>query len=352
LAWHLATVERAQRSLEERAALQGQYLPSPSRCWEGARATFTAGCLLGLRPIATGSRPVAETAADLTRSTGLVLALALSSSPCQPCGKVGDPAELVHSKLSIGAVISRQERYRADYARTKVGWRDSLKLYREIVAKNLEPLGSVLDIGCGHADWLARELDEVSFACGLDPDHGALLRNRLYRSLVVASAENLPFKNSSFDLVILAWVLEHLEAPPVALREISRVLKPGGRLVFLTPNAWNYNVWLIRLVPYRLHDFFTRRFYDRQKSDTFPVRYRLNSPRRLERELKKAGLRRRQLILNGDPTYISFYPALFILAKALEWVLDRGCLQYARVHILGVYERIAVASDRFRAQPD
>jgi GNAT superfamily N-acetyltransferase len=122
--------------------------------------------------------------------------------------------------------------------------------------------------------------------------------------------------------------------------EARRVLRPGGRFVFLTPNSWNYNVWLIRLVPNRVHDHLTRRLYARQERDTFPVRYRVNSPRRLARTLAAAGFRRRQLVLNGDPTYVSFHPILFALARGVERVLDQGPLRQGRVHLLGVYEAV------------
>jgi SAM-dependent methyltransferase len=185
---------------------------------------------------------------------------------------------------------------------------------------------------------LAPELGAAALACGLDPDLVALRRNSGYRNLIVASVEHLPFRDSCLDLVAMAWVVEHLQRPPQAFDEIHRVLKPGGRLVFLTPNAWNFNVWLIRLVPNRLHDVFTRRLYARQEHDTYPVRYRANSPRRLDRALTAAGFRRQELVLNGDPTYISFNRPLFALARAIERILDRGRMRLLRVHLVGVYE--------------
>jgi SAM-dependent methyltransferase len=234
--------------------------------------------------------------------------------------------------------MSTQEHFRAQYRRLRPGWRESLVLYREAVSRHVGPGDRVLDLGCGHADWLAPEVAGVGFIAGADPDLDALRRNRLLSNRVAAVGERLPFRGGVFDVVVSAWVFEHLEDPRAAICELRRVLRPGGRLVFLTPNAWNYNVWLIRLVPNRLHDLFTRRLYRRQDRDTYPVHYRLNSARRIEAVMLTAGFRCLEFHLNGDPTYVGLNRPLFAVARALERILDLRPLQPARVHMIGVYQ--------------
>ena len=49
-------------------------------------------------------------------------------------------------------------------------------------------------------------------------------------SLLPASAEQLPFANAVFDTVVMTWTLCSIAHPVAALREMSRVLKPGGRV--------------------------------------------------------------------------------------------------------------------------
>ena len=51
--------------------------------------------------------------------------------------------------------------------------------------------------------------------------------------MIEAPAESLPFEDDSFDTVALTLVLCTVPDPPAALREIARVLKPGGRFLFL-----------------------------------------------------------------------------------------------------------------------
>ncbi|MFC6974517.1 class I SAM-dependent methyltransferase [Halomicroarcula sp. GCM10025709] len=65
---------------------------------------------------------------------------------------------------------------------------------------------------------------------------------------VRGDAERLPFTNRSFDTVVFAEVVEHLVDPVPVLRELRRILVPGGRLVLTTPNPmglYRYLRWYL-----------------------------------------------------------------------------------------------------------
>ena len=114
------------------------------------------------------------------------------------------------------------------------------------------PRGRVLDAPCGEAV-LARELaargHEV-WACDLDPRAPASTDG--LRFDVVDLDGPLPYPDAFFDAVVSLEGLEHLLRPAACLAEFARVLKPGGTLVFSTPN--------INSVQSRYHYFFTGRF--------------------------------------------------------------------------------------------
>ena len=57
--------------------------------------------------------------------------------------------------------------------------------------------------------------------------------NHPQASYVQGNGERLPFRDASFDRVHCSWLLEHVEAPVAILREVRRVLKPGGRCQFI-----------------------------------------------------------------------------------------------------------------------
>ncbi|MFN2525462.1 MAG: class I SAM-dependent methyltransferase [Actinomycetota bacterium] len=97
-----------------------------------------------------------------------------------------------------------------------------------------------LELGCGTAyvsAWLARR---GARPVGLDPTPGQLdtaramqAEHELFFPLVMCGAESLPFADASFDLVISEYGASIWSDPYVWVPEAARVLRPGGRLVFL-----------------------------------------------------------------------------------------------------------------------
>jgi ubiquinone/menaquinone biosynthesis C-methylase UbiE len=77
---------------------------------------------------------------------------------------------------------------------------------------------------------------------GIDVDRNALKefekRLNLKGHWVDADSEDFPFSDAQFDVVVFSEVMEHLRFPQKALKEITRVLKPSGRLIGSVPNAF------------------------------------------------------------------------------------------------------------------
>src|SRR5262249_42202866 len=108
---------------------------------------------------------------------------------------------------------NRQEFYRRAYQRLAVGWQDSLARYCQLIDTCVQPDTAVLDIGCGHADFLERVFARTPYTYGIDPDGEALRKNTTINYRTVGTAEHLPFADHSFDLIVASWVFEHLEQP-------------------------------------------------------------------------------------------------------------------------------------------
>lgn len=133
-----------------------------------------------------------------------------------------------------------------------------------IVEPGPDRIRRVLDLGCGAGHYLV-ELAQRGFDCtGADvsPSMLDLARKKLAEAafpdvpLIQADCCALPFADSSFDLVLCIGLMEYLEDDSCALREIKRVLRPGGFAVVTFPNFYklrnllNPYYYLVRIWSY------------------------------------------------------------------------------------------------------
>lgn len=107
-----------------------------------------------------------------------------------------------------------------------------LEKYQTIVGKN------ILDIGSGEGG-TSSVLSENNFVVSVDLSFLRLQRQRVnfqIKNSVNSNALLLPFSDSSFDIIILQDVIEHLSDIENFLNELKRVLKPNGTIYLSTPN--------------------------------------------------------------------------------------------------------------------
>jgi SAM-dependent methyltransferase len=111
------------------------------------------------------------------------------------------------------------------------------QMRRELLA---EAGGTVVELGAGTGANLDLYPDSVAALTLVEPDPHMTkrLREKLVASgreaeIVEAPAELLPFENGSFDTAVVTLVLCTVPDPEAAIAELARVLKPGGRLLFL-----------------------------------------------------------------------------------------------------------------------
>lgn len=101
------------------------------------------------------------------------------------------------------------------------------------------PPGLVLDVGCGAGDFLHRMHQRGWSVKGVDFDGKAIAnaKARYGFELLHSDLAGARFSENSFDAVTMNHVIEHVPEPTMLLSEVRRVLKPGGRLVAITPNV-------------------------------------------------------------------------------------------------------------------
>ena len=109
-----------------------------------------------------------------------------------------------------------------------------------------KPFGKLLELGCGSGSML-KSMKELGWQVeGLDFDLEAVQRAR-EKGLTVhhGTLAEQNFSADSFDAICASHLIEHVAAPLELLKECQRILKPGGFLVLLTPNAqsWGHRIY-------------------------------------------------------------------------------------------------------------
>lgn len=92
--------------------------------------------------------------------------------------------------------------------------------------------GTLLDVGCGRRPY------EKTFFAAAEKYVGMDYLSDRSKPDIIGSAQAIPVPDNSFDTVTSTEVLEHVPDPLKAMREMCRVLKPGGYLILTTPMFW------------------------------------------------------------------------------------------------------------------
>lgn len=120
----------------------------------------------------------------------------------------------------------------------------------------------ILDCGCGAGSYLFKLKKYTQFVFGIEYSGNKLKLTKNYRksiNFLQGNIEILPYKDESFDIIILNEVIEHIPEQLRALREIFRVLKVEGTIILFAPN--------------RLYPFETHSVTFKQLDKTLPIHF-------------------------------------------------------------------------------
>ncbi|MCH8331707.1 MAG: class I SAM-dependent methyltransferase [Bacteroidetes bacterium] len=159
---------------------------------------------------------------------------------------------------------SKQEAMEDDnFSDSRNEWADKL---REHFISNYKIKGTLLDIGCGDPDLSIKNyypyIDKSDYV-GFDPIENT------DKNVVCGLAEYLPFRDTSFDNAAIMTVLDHIINTNRSLSEVSRILKPGGKLYIVTL-VWKSNFELDR-DEFHFHHFAYDELLDHFSKNGFSI---------------------------------------------------------------------------------
>ncbi|VVB63241.1 Ubiquinone biosynthesis O-methyltransferase [uncultured archaeon] len=129
----------------------------------------------------------------------------------------------------IETVYNEKKRPQTDYP---------LKLCSHLIDSFYLPAGAkVLDVGCGRGDFLNAFSLKGFRSYGIDREpSGAKVDRSTEIKYCHVEKDTFPFEDQTFDVVFSKSVIEHLSDPGLFVSECRRVLKPGGRVIIMTPD--------------------------------------------------------------------------------------------------------------------
>lgn len=226
------------------------------------------------------------------------------------------------------------------------GLKYSQTLYEDVLVAEVGQDVTWMDLGCGHQmlpPWRFESEQKLAqrakMLAGLDYDFASLAKHRTIHHRVHGDVTKLPFADGSFDLVTANMVFEHLMEPQVQLAEITRVLRPGGQLIFHTPNALGYGVLLGRLVPGWVKKRLAWFLQGRKAEDVYPAYYRINSSATIESLAEHSGLKVKDIMLVMSSPNLVMIPPLMIVELLLARLLMTQPLRPLRTNIIAILRK-------------
>ncbi len=190
----------------------------------------------------------------------------------------------------------------------------------------LKKTDTVLDAGSGDGYWTASFAKDCGHIIGIDPgwqalQHARMLYNYPNIDYVQSFGESLPFPDKSFDKVVSISCLEHFNDPFQGLREMARVLKPGGRLALSVDSLLPENSSLAFREWHKKRHFVTKYFSQDEMQgmlEQVGIKYEKQSTVHLIRS--SAAIRSREIFIRRPRLLLPLFPIFYSIVRVADWM--------------------------------
>ena len=222
--------------------------------------------------------------------------------------------------VTMRGAMTWQETWTDRFYRSRAGWTDGTTEFHELCRRFVSRRARILEVGAGPTNRTS------AFLASLGEVHGVDVSEEVHGNIHLASAALIdrgryPFEDASFDLVVSNYVVEHVEDAASHLAEIARVLKPGGRYIFRTPNLVHYVAVVSRVTSHGVHKLIANRLRDlpADNHEPWPTVYAMNTPAAVRRCAVRAGFLVDSLeMVEKEPSYGMYARSRFVAVKGYQ----------------------------------
>jgi len=177
----------------------------------------------------------------------------------------------------------------------------------------------LVEVGCGRTGgFLQRLAPHFRRVYGFDPEVPSVSQEGNIQ-LSPGFAEHLDLPDASVDVVISIDVVEHLDDPKTSFSEFLRVLRPGGRILLITPNKMHPPLLAARLLSHRTRQVVNGWTTGTHADDTFRTFYRLNSAAAFKALARALAMKVISVdYVSNHPEYLMFSRLSYRIGVSLE----------------------------------
>lgn len=227
--------------------------------------------------------------------------------------------------------------------RLKYGYYHPGDVYEAVVQKLVGPNTKWVDVGGGRAifpDNIA--LSTILAKCcerlvAVDPSEN-VFENPYAHKKVKCMFEDFE-TDEKFNLATFRMVAEHISNPKAVLFKLSNLLTESGIVVIYTINKSSPIPIVTRLIPFSYHYKIKSLFWKGEEKDTFPIAYKMNTRKELNKLFTEQGFIEQAFLYLDDLSTFSGFKALNLLELWIWKAFKSLRIKYPENNLLGIYQR-------------
>ncbi len=202
--------------------------------------------------------------------------------------------------------------------------------FMPIVREHLSDEGapkSILDAACGYnnsflGDLIEHKNIQRENLTGMDIDPDVVGKNPLHDDIIIQDM-HVPLEGREFDAVMSQYTWEHLHDPKQVLQNLSNIVKPGGKVVIVAPQRYDYVSTIERILPPKLKNLAWKLLKGRDVMP-YPAFFKLCTEKELRQHGKEAGFELVEYTAySAAPMWFQKIPPVFIIMCLVMTIFNR-----------------------------